>query len=302
MGDARTTVPVATVFVAIAAGCFGSIPVLVSLATGDGTPLVSVLAWRYALGGLLLGALVWRATARTARGPAMRLFAAGGIGQVAVAFTSLSALRWLPAATLGFLFYTYPAWVALLAAVRGTERLTTRRVLALALALSGIGVMVGAPSAASLPLPGLLLALGSAVLYAIYIPLVDHLRSGVGAEPAALFITLGAAACLVILAVMQSLITREPLDAQLTATMPGITWWSILAMATMSTALAFVIFLRGLATLGPVRTAIVSTMEPFWTTVLGALFLDQRVGVPTLAGGALIASAVLLLQGVGNRE
>ena len=302
MGNTRASVPVATAFVAIAACCFGSIPVLVSLATREGTPLLSVLAWRYALGGLLLGALVWRAVRHTAGRPALRLFAAGGIGQVAVAFTSLSALRWLPAATLGFLFYTYPAWVTLFAAVRGTERLTRRRLLALALALAGIVVMVGAPSAASLPLPGLLLALGSAVLYAIYIPLIDHLRRGVGAEPAAVFITLGAAVCLVLLGAVQSMVTRAPLATQLTATMPGIAWWSLLAMATACTALAFVIFLRGLATLGPVRTAIVSTVEPFWTTVLGALLLGQRVGLPTLGGGALIAIAVVILQGMGNRE
>lgn len=298
---------------ALAAFCFGSIPVLVSLATRDGTPLLSVLAWRYALGGLLLGLLVRHALRATPRGRAVRLLAAGGVGQVAVAFTSLSALRWLPAATLGFLFYTYPAWVALFAAVRGTERLTVTRLLALALALAGIVVMVGAPSAASLPLPGLALALGSAVLYALYIPLIDGLRRGVGAEAASVFITIGAACCLVVLGIAQTVVTGRPLAERLTATMPPLAWWSILAMATACTALAFVIFLRGLAVLGPVRAAIVSTVEPFWTTVLGAMLLGQRIGVPTVAGGALIATAVLLLQrrdpepgadrwGLGNGE
>jgi drug/metabolite transporter (DMT)-like permease len=59
---------------------------------------------------------------------------------------------------------------------------------------------------------------------------------------------------------------------------------------------AFSLLLKGLATLGPVRTAIVATVEPFWTVVLAALWLGQPVTVPVVIGGALIAAAVLLLQ------
>jgi drug/metabolite transporter (DMT)-like permease len=62
------------------------------------------------------------------------------------------------------------------------------------------------------------------------------------------------------------------------------------------TALAFIAFLRGLGVLGPVRTAIVSTVEPFFTALLGAAVLGQPLTPPMLAGGALIAAAVVLLQ------
>jgi drug/metabolite transporter (DMT)-like permease len=48
--------------------------------------------------------------------------------------------------------------------------------------------------------------------------------------------------------------------------------------------------------LGTVRTAIISTVEPFYTAVLGAIVLGQAAGPGTIAGGALIAAAVLLLQ------
>ena len=42
--------------------------------------------------------------------------------------------------------------------------------------------------------------------------------------------------------------------------------------------------------------AIVATVEPFWTAVLGAAVLGQRLTPATLGGGAMIAAAVLLLQ------
>jgi drug/metabolite transporter (DMT)-like permease len=60
--------------------------------------------------------------------------------------------------------------------------------------------------------------------------------------------------------------------------------------------MAFLLFLNGLAVLGPVRTAIVSTVEPFFTAVLAASFLRQPMTTSTFAGGGLIAAAVILLQ------
>jgi drug/metabolite transporter (DMT)-like permease len=77
-------------------------------------------------------------------------------------------------------------------------------------------------------------------------------------------------------------------------------WASIVGFAVVGTAIAFLLFLRGLAVLGPVRTAIVSTVEPFFTTLLGALVLAQPLPPSTLAGGALIAGAVILLQRRGG--
>jgi drug/metabolite transporter (DMT)-like permease len=73
-------------------------------------------------------------------------------------------------------------------------------------------------------------------------------------------------------------------------------WLAILLLAVVSTVGAFLGFLRGLRVLGPVRTAIVSTVEPFFTALMGAWLLDQPLTATTLLGGAFIAAAVILLQ------
>ena len=59
---------------------------------------------------------------------------------------------------------------------------------------------------------------------------------------------------------------------------------------------AFLGVLGGLRVLGPVRTAITSTIEPFWTTLLGVLLLGQVAGAGTVIGGLGIMVAVVLLQ------
>ncbi len=68
-------------------------------------------------------------------------------------------------------------------------------------------------------------------------------------------------------------------------------------LAVVCTVIAFMLFLRGLAAIGPVRTAIVSTVEPFWGAFLGEHRARvSRSSAHTLGGGVLVAAAVILLN------
>jgi drug/metabolite transporter (DMT)-like permease len=274
--------------IVLAACGFGTLSVVVALSARGGVALTALMAWRYALAAPIL-ALAAGGLRHLRIDPrrALALLVLGGGGQTAVTWLSLSSLEWLSAATLGFLFYTYPAWVAVFAALARTERLTPIRIGALALALGGITLMVGSPWSAPMPLPGLLRALGSAVVYALYIPLLHRMRGPLSASVASTYVILGAG--LVFLAIS---LRNGTLFAGMT---PGM-WGLALVLAVFSTAVAFITFLRGLEVLGPVRTAILSTVEPFWTALLAALVLAQPVGIATIGGGALIVVAILLLQ------
>jgi drug/metabolite transporter (DMT)-like permease len=292
VNGAPRTMSRATLLVLFSACCFGSIPILITLATRSGARLVDVLAWRYLVAAALLvfvsGGLS-RVTAPGRRAWPVLLLAGGG--QAAIAFVSLSALRYIPAATLTFLFYTYPAWVAVMSVARGAERISGRRALALALSLAGIALMVGMPGAGGLHPLGALLALSSALLYAAYIPMIDALGRGLPAAVTSTYATAGAAVVLIVVALAQG---------GLAVRFAPSGWMAVLVLAVLSTVLAFLAFLKGLAEIGPVRTAIVSTIEPFWTALLGSIVLGQQLGPRTLAGGLLIATAVILLQ-LGQR-
>jgi drug/metabolite transporter (DMT)-like permease len=281
----------ATLLVAFSACCFGSIAILVTVATRAGARLVDVLAWRFLLAAALLalvagGPGVVRQNAR--RGLPLVVLAGGG--QAAIGGLSLSALRYIPAATMIFLFYTYPAWVTVISALRGKERLTGRRLLALGLSLAGITVMVGLPGdgGAPIPAPGVLLALTGALLYALYIPMIDHFGRGLAPAVTGTYATAGAALILTCAAVISG--------GQLAVRAPVVVWAMILVLAVVCTVIAFVCFLRGLAVIGPVRTAIVSTVEPFWGAVLASVVLAQPLAARTLTGGMLVATAVIILN------
>jgi drug/metabolite transporter (DMT)-like permease len=210
-----------------------------------------------------------------------------GGAQALVAALSLAALAYIPAAMMSFLFYTFPATVAIVAAVTRMERLTPVRLIALSLSLTGIVVMVGAPWALEADITGVLLAFAAGVVYAIYVIAVSRSEGGTHPVTIATYVSVGAGLIFLVFGTTTGQITANPHPTALGA---------MAALAVFSTVLAFLGFLKGLAVLGSVRTSIISTVEPFWTALLGALVLGQQVTPAILMGGGLIAAAVVLLQ------
>ncbi|HEU4995003.1 MAG TPA: EamA family transporter [Gemmatimonadaceae bacterium] len=276
----------ATLLVALSACGFASIPIFVILATRSGTPLEEVLIGRYVLATPLLAAIAWLTGTRRLQREGLRVLTIIGILQALIAYTSLLALRYISAGMLSFLFYTYPAWVAIIARVRHSEPLTRHRLTALALCLLGVAIMVGWPTGSLDPM-GVALALGSALIYAAYVPLVGELSVGLSPPATAAYMAAGVSVIFVAL----KLLTAGP-----TFHVTPVAVRSMVGLAVVSTTLAFMLFLRGLRMLGPLRTAIVSTIEPFCTALLGASILGQPLTGVTLVGGVFIAGAVVMLQ------
>lgn len=276
-----------TLYTLLAATGFAAVAILTSLALETGATLTTILAWRYTLSAVIL--IIWIVTHSYEKIPRFEVFrfiTVGGIGQALLVFLALSSLKYISAATLAFLFYTYPTWVALVQGVRGAERIDGRRALALGLSFIGIAVMVGMP-AEGVDWRGVALALAGAVVYGFYIPIMRVIQKDHPVAPPSAYSKIGAA--LVFL-------TLSLFDGSFTWQLTAPAWNAILALTVFSTVLPSVFFLMGLIRLGPVRTAIVSTVEPFLTAILGVFVLQQAFTVPTLIGGALIISAVVLLQ------
>ena len=287
MESSDASVRRATLLIVLSAISFGSISVLTVLVTAAGVPLLTAMAWRYVLGATLLAVVARPRQLRLVpKQRVVQLLVIGGCGQALITYLSLHALEYIPVGPLAFLFYTYPAWVALLAAIRKTEKLTPIRVVALTLALAGVTIMIGVPAEKLNPI-GVMLALGSALLYSAYLPALEHVQEGIPALSATFLLVLGAAIAFVVAAL---------LTGNLFLPAGFAVWSEIFLLALVATVIAFLTLIKGLAVLGPVRTAIVATVEPFFTATLGALVLGNQLSAATITGGILIAGAVLLIE------
>lgn len=283
----------AVLLIVISALSFGSISVLTVLITRARVPLVTAMAWRYLLAGVILPVAVRPLLSHaTSRRKIAQLMLIGGCGQALITYLSLHALEYIPVGPLAFLFYTYPAWVALLAAIRRTEKLTTVRIAALTLALVGVTIMVGAPRE-KLNAIGVTLALASAILYSVYLPALEQVQRGVPAFVATFFLVAGAAIAFLIAAFFAG---------EFYFPRSGQVWANITLLAVVSTVIAFSALIKGVAVLGPVRTSIIATVEPFFTAILGVVVLGSRFTVSTLVGGVLIGGAILIIEWSAGRE
>jgi len=289
----------ATALVLLSAICFGSISVLTVFAAREGMVVLNLVFWRFLFAAIVLFAIAqgpvrqhWRA--------GIPLFAIGGLMQATATYMSLSSLRFIPASVVAFLFFTYPAWLALTGAARGTDPLTLKRGSVLLLAMAGVALMIGIPGVGAnshLNPVGIALALGSALLYSAYLPIVNHLQRAIPPIPASLYIIVGA----LITYFLAGLLLSPPWGADaptlsaLALPATGRAWLYVLLLASVSTVLPFLALMSGLRTLGASRTSIIATAEPFFTTILVFLFLSERLRWTTLVGGACIAVAVVAI-------
>jgi drug/metabolite transporter (DMT)-like permease len=69
---------------------------------------------------------------------------------------------------------------------------------------------------------------------------------------------------------------------------PGKAWASVIALALICTALAFIVFFALIADVGPARATLITFINPAVAVIVGALVLDEKITVATVAGFALV--------------
>lgn len=68
----------------------------------------------------------------------------------------------------------------------------------------------------------------------------------------------------------------------------------VLYLGVVPTATAYALYFRGLRSVAPSVAALVALLEPLTAAVLGAVVLDERLGVVGIAGAVLVAVAVVV--------
>ncbi|MZH04108.1 MAG: DMT family transporter [Nitrospinae bacterium] len=75
------------------------------------------------------------------------------------------------------------------------------------------------------------------------------------------------------------------------------TWLAILGLGALSTALAFILYYRVLATAGAVNISLVTFLIPVSAIILGVLFLNERLEIQHFTGMAIIWLGLAIIDG-----
>src|SRR4051794_28562196 len=220
-------------------------PVLTKVVYDDGVGTVGVLSVRFTLAALVLLALARLRGEALPRGRQLRaLILLGAVGYVVESLCYFSALERISAGLTALLLYVYPALVVVLSAVLLHQR--PRPALVMAVATAFLGTLLTIGPAAGGEAVGMLLGLGAAASYAIYIVVSSRETAGVGP-----FVTAGVimGSCALVYDVL-AVSRRAALPHSSSA------WVALLTVALVCTVVAVAAFFGALALLGPSDTAV----------------------------------------------
>jgi drug/metabolite transporter (DMT)-like permease len=165
------------------------------------------------------------------------------------------------------------------------ESPSRRKLGALGLASGGVALVLLGGGPGAIDLVGAAMAIGSALFYTFFILASDRVAEHTPPVPFAASVATGAALTFGVAAL---------LDGGISASREGVMWAAVIA--SVSTVLPIVLFMAGLARVGPSTASIASTIEPPFTVALAWIVFGETLGPLQLAGGALVLSAVVLLQ------
>ena len=80
--------------------------------------------------------------------------------------------------------------------------------------------------------------------------------------------------------------------------MPDVTtWFAVLGLAVLSTALAYIVFFQILRRSGATNVMLVTLLIPVTAILLGWLVLDEPISMREIAGAIVIGSALIVIDG-----
>lgn len=265
--------------------CYGFLPIFVSFAYAGGVGVAPLLFARFVLAFAMLTVFL-SITGKLRLPPkryAVTLLVLGGVGYFLQSALYFSALLYAPISVVVLVLYTYPAFVTLVSSALGVERASARLALMLALALLGLTLVAG-PLLGPSPL-AIALSLGASLVYTCYILVGNHVVKEVSGELSSLFIFGGSAISFGALCLATGTLSLAwGLE----------TWFWVLMISLISTAMALTLFFRGLRIIGPSRTSILSTAELVTSVVMAALIFNDALLPSQLLGGSLVLFAAVL--------
>lgn len=267
-------------FMRIAAPHFGALPLVAVRVTLATLVLLPLLAWRGQWPALRTH---WRAIAIV------------GLLNSALPFIGFTVAALAINAGLSAIFNaTTPLWTALIAWWWLGDRPAPAR--AFGLALGFAGVLALAAGKASLKAgahgvsPALAIAacIGAAMLYGVAANFTKRRLTGVPTLALAAGSQLSAAVLLAVPAAWSWPDTVPPATA----------WLAALLLAVVCTGVAYVLYFRLIARIGPSGAASVTFLIPLFAVAWGALFLGERPTLGMLGGGAVILLGTAIATGL----
>ncbi len=186
---------------------------------------------------------------------------------------------------------TTPLFTIAVMALSGEERLSTRRVVGVAIGLIGVVILRGgvdvARTGASV---GILLCLAGALSYGLAALSARRYLEDSPPLATATFQLMASSAMMTVIAGFVERPWQLPLPS-------STTWAAMIGFGALSTALAYIVFFQILRRSGATNVMLVTLLIPVTAILLGYLVLGEDISLSEILGASVIGGALLLIDG-----
>jgi len=283
-------------YILVAIFLWSSIPIVIRL---SGVPVHVLIFFSCVISSLIMGTAFFSKKFRLAVPKGRTLFSLVILGPISLlnSFSFFYAYKHTSVANAVLTHYTAPVLVAFLAPVFLKERLTLRILLAVAAASAGLWIMLGISAGQFIDLMvagdrntgGILAGLLSGFAYAVLIILFRIFAQNF--HPVLMTLSLNIVIALLLLPFVE---IHQGLLSDL---------WAFIVMGVVHSAIAPVLYFRGMKEVTANRAAILGYLEPVCVILLGVAFLGEGIDYRTIVGGFMILfSGYLTIKDYDVRE
>ncbi|MBL8025533.1 MAG: DMT family transporter [Fibrobacteres bacterium] len=278
-------------YVVISTISFGSMAIFAKFAYRDGADVQAVLFLRFFIAGVVMAGIMALKKYEWPKGRTLLvLIGMGAVGYFSQAYALFGALNYASAGLVSLLLYVYPVLTVIISSIIIRKVPSLAKIAIILAAITGTILTIGGELNGK-PL-GIILALTSACIYSVYLLTGEKVLSKVHPFAAATVIMLSASVVFGFLVLVNA--PRFPVSVT--------GWGASVSIAIISTVIAMVAVFSAIRAIGAPDTAILSTLEPFFTIMLASIFLGESIRPLQIAGGLVIVASAISLIKLNSRK
>lgn len=273
------------ILAAFSAATYGMNPLFALPLYADGMSVDSVLFFRY-LFALPMVALYLRSQGRGFSLQKKEILPVVMVGLFFVlsSITLFRSYHYMDSGIASTILFVYPVMVALIMAFFFKEKIKLGTWLCIAMATAGIGLLYKAPSGATLSMIGVLLVLGSAFAYTLYIITINKtVLKNTPATKVTFYVIFTGFLVFTAMALYRG---------ELHTPTKWYLWGDLLAFALLPTVISMLCATKAIVYIGSTATAILGALEPLTAVFFGLAVFGETLTGRSVAGLLLIIVSV----------
>ena len=274
----------------IAGVSYGTNPLFAKPLLESGVPVLVMLFFRYGISAAILA--VWMLAKRErfrVKGNEIALLALLGILFACSSLFLFFSYEFIPSGLATTLVYLYPVFVALIMVfLRFYPSWQTW--LSIIATFGGILLLSSPSPGASIRIPGIILAVASALSYAFYLVIVNRSKriKNVSEHTLTLYALLTGAVLFAVIRTLQGGSITEGIDT-------ASDWGNLIGLAIVPTMISLLTLAMSSRYIGPTKTSILGVFEPLTAIMIGTLLFGEPLTVKMGIGVAVCIGAVVFM-------